>query len=65
LGDETQLGPGDGFIWTLSLGGEVRNDGTEPVVVATVDICPETEGTPEAGKTVVTPTPKPTQPDTI
>jgi len=56
-GTETRLGPGDGFVWTPFLGGEVRNDGTEPVVFVSFDIRPYVEETPEAGQTAATPTP--------
>lgn len=30
-GEETQIGPGDGFLWPPYAGGENRNEGTEPV----------------------------------
>lgn len=33
-GSETQLGPGDGFLFPPLAAGEFRNDGTEPVVLA-------------------------------
>ena len=33
-GSETQLGPGDGFLFPPIAAGEFRNDGTEPVVMA-------------------------------
>jgi hypothetical protein len=33
-GAETTLGPGDGFLFPPLAAGEVRNDGTEPVVLA-------------------------------
>ncbi|MDQ3695494.1 MAG: hypothetical protein M3464_18010 [Chloroflexota bacterium] len=39
-GAETQLGPGDGFLLISDVGGEFRNDGTEPVMMAIVGIYP-------------------------
>ena len=39
-GAETQLGPGDGFLFISAVGGEFRNDGTEPVVMAIAGIYP-------------------------
>ncbi len=40
-GAETQLGPGDGFLLISEVGGEFRNDGTEPVVMAIAGIYPQ------------------------
>lgn len=39
-GEETQVGPGDGFLWPPYAGGENRNEGTEPVVLLVVNIYP-------------------------
>ena len=39
-GAETQLGPGDGFLFPPLAAGEIRNDGTEPVVLAISVIFP-------------------------
>ncbi len=46
-GAETQLGPGDGFLWLPFLAGQFSNDGTEPVIMAIVNIGPAS-GTAEA-----------------
>jgi hypothetical protein len=43
-GDDTQLEPGEGFILEPNIGGEIRNDGTEPVVFVVISVVP---GTPE------------------
>jgi hypothetical protein len=43
-GDETELAPGEGFVLEPNMGGEVRNDGTEPVVIVVIRMLP---GTPE------------------
>ena len=40
-GAETRLGPGDGFLLISDVGGEFRNDGTEPVVMSIVGIYPQ------------------------
>jgi hypothetical protein len=40
-GLETALEPGDSFVWPPFVVGEVRNDGTEPVVIASFDIRPD------------------------
>lgn len=56
-GTETRLGPGDGFVWTPFLGGEVRNDGPEPVVFVSFDVRPYVEDTAEAGDQAATPAP--------
>ena len=53
-GAETRLGPGDGFVWTPLLGGEVRNDGTEPVVFISFDIRSAAQG----GEQAATPAPE-------
>ena len=39
-GEETQIGPGDGFLWPPYAGGENRNEGTEPVVLSVVNVYP-------------------------
>ena len=55
-GAETQLGPGDGFLLISEVGGEFRNDGTEPVVMSIVGIYPQGALSPDgAGEA----TPKP------
>src|SRR3954467_6250454 len=55
-GAETQLGPGDGFLLLSEVGGEFRNDGTEPVVMAIVGIYPQRVGSPD-GAGAATPMP--------
>ena len=55
-GEEARLGPGEGFLWTLEIAGELRNDGPEPVVLLIVAIFPEA-GLPEAEVGFATPTP--------
>jgi hypothetical protein len=45
-GEDTQLKPGDGFVRKPTIGGEIRNDGTEPVVYAVIRIVPETPEEP-------------------
>jgi hypothetical protein len=45
-GEDTQLKPGDGFVRKATIGGEIRNDGTEPVVYAVIRIVPETPEEP-------------------
>jgi hypothetical protein len=45
-GEDTTLKPGDGFVRKPSLGGEIRNEGTEPVVYAVIRIVPETPEEP-------------------
>jgi hypothetical protein len=55
-GAETQLGPGDGFLLLSAVGGEFRNDGTEPVVMAIVGIYPQAAVSPDgAGAATATP----------
>ena len=46
-GAETQLGPGDGFLLLSAVGGEFRNDGTEPVVMAIAGIYPQNAVSPD------------------
>ena len=58
-GAEATLGTGDRFVWEPYVGGEIANDGDEPVVVLTVNIFP-VEGaaaTPMAGEMAATPAP--------
>jgi hypothetical protein len=55
-GEEVQLGPGDGFIWMPESAGQLRNDGTEPVVLLVVAIVPEV-GLPNAEVGFATPSP--------
>ena len=55
-GQAVQLAPGEGFMWLAERGGEVRNDGTEPVVLLVVVIAPEA-GLPEAEMGFATPAP--------
>src|SRR5215212_771984 len=55
-GAETELGPGDGFLLISDVGGEFRNDGTEPVVMAIAGIYPQSAVSP-AGAGAATPTP--------
>jgi hypothetical protein len=43
-GDETELAPGEGFVLEPNMGGELRNDGTEPVIFTVIRMIP---GTPE------------------
>src|SRR3954453_4989474 len=46
-GAETQLGPGYGFLLLSAVGGEFRNDGTEPVVMAIAGIYPQSAVSPD------------------
>ncbi len=46
-GTEAQLGPGDGFLLISDVGGEFRNDGTEPVVMSIVGIYPQVALSPD------------------
>jgi mannose-6-phosphate isomerase-like protein (cupin superfamily) len=55
-GEEVQLGPGEGFMWMPESAGEVRNAGTEPVVLLVVAIFPEA-GLPDAEVRFATPSP--------
>ena len=55
-GAETQLGPGDGFLLLSAVGGEFRNDGTEPVVMAIAGIYPQGAVSPD-GAGAATPMP--------
>jgi hypothetical protein len=55
-GEEVQLGPGEGFMWMPASAGEVRNDGTEPVVLLVVVIHPEV-GLPDVEMGFATPPP--------
>ena len=55
-GEEVQLEPGDGFMWMPASAGELRNAGTEPVVLLVVVIAPEA-GLPEAEMGFATPAP--------
>ena len=59
-GAAATLGPGDSFVWGPYVGGEIANDGGEPVVVLTVNIVvvvefPVGAATPGAGGTAATP----------
>lgn len=45
-GEDAQLEPGDGFVRKPNIGGEIRNDGTEPVVYVIISIIPETPEEP-------------------
>jgi len=55
-GEAAPLGPGDGFMWMPQSAGQVRNDGTEPVVLLVVVMIPEI-GLPAAEVGFATPTP--------
>ena len=55
-GQEVQLEPGEGFMGLPESAGEVRNDGTEPVVLLVVVIFPEV-GLPDAEMGFATPAP--------
>jgi hypothetical protein len=55
-GAETQLAPGDGFLFPPVAAGEFRNDGTEPVVLAISLIFPLGEA-PAAEPGAATPSP--------
>ncbi|MFN8593564.1 MAG: hypothetical protein U0031_19055 [Thermomicrobiales bacterium] len=55
-GTETRLGPGDGFVWTPFLGGEVRNDGPEMVVFISFDIRQDVEAAAAPADQSATPT---------
>ncbi len=54
-GAEASLEAGDSFVWEPSVGGEVRNDGDEPLIFYSVNIFPVDTATPEAGERVATP----------
>lgn len=56
-GEETQLGPGDGFMWPPMAAGEFRNDGAEPVVLLISNIYPPMDAQSEADADAATPTP--------
>jgi hypothetical protein len=56
-GAEATLETGDRFVWEPYVGGEVANDGDEPVVLLTVNIYPVDAATPEAGAMAATPAP--------
>ena len=45
-GDDSQFEPGDGFVMKPTIGGEIRNDGTEPVEYVVIRIVPETPEEP-------------------
>lgn len=47
-GEDAQLKPGDGFVRKATIGGEIRNDGTEPVVYVVIRIVPEAPEEPAA-----------------
>ena len=55
-GEEVQLAPSEGFMWLPESAGEVRNDGTEPVVLLVVVIVPEA-GLPDVEMGFATPAP--------
>ena len=55
-GVEAHLEPGEGFMGMPERAGELRNDGTEPVVLLVVVIVPEA-GLPEAEMGFATPAP--------
>ena len=55
-GAETQLRPGDGFLLISDVGGEFRNDGTEPVVMSILGIYPRGASSPD-GAGAATPMP--------
>ena len=54
-GGEASLGAGDSFVWEPYVGGEIANDGTEPVVFLNLNIVPVDAATPEAGGMAATP----------
>jgi hypothetical protein len=56
-GEETQLEPGDGFLWPPLAAGEFRNDGSDPVVLMIVNIAPPSGPQPEPDAGATTPTP--------
>lgn len=56
-GAETQLGPGDGFLWTPLAAGEFRNDGTEPVMLAIANVIPSMAFQPAPDNEGATPAP--------
>jgi hypothetical protein len=56
-GAETQLGPGDGFLWPPYAAGEFRNDETEPVVLLISNIGPAMGEQPDSEAGAATPTP--------
>ena len=53
-GTDAELGPGDTFVWQPFVGGEIRNDGTEPAEQMVIDLRPGAE-MPEAGEAAATP----------
>ncbi len=55
-GAEASLEAGDSFAWEPYVGGEVRNDGDEPLIFYAVNIFPVGAATPEAGEMASTPT---------
>jgi hypothetical protein len=55
-GAEAMLGAGDSFVWASFVGGEILNDGEEPVVYLTVNVFPVEAATPETGEIAATPT---------
>ena len=48
-GGEAELGAGESFVWEPYVGGEIANEGDEPVVLLTVNIFPVGAATPAAG----------------
>lgn len=54
-GVEVTLGAGDRFVWEPNVGGEMANDGDEPLLFYTVNIFPVSVATPEAATTAATP----------
>lgn len=56
-GGEATLMTGDSFVWEPYVGGEIANDGDEPVIYYTVNIFPTDAATPAAGEMAATPSP--------
>ena len=54
-GAEASLEAGDSFVWEPFVGGEIANDGNEPLIYYTVNIFPVGAATPEAGAMAATP----------
>jgi hypothetical protein len=54
-GSEVTLGPGDSFTWEPYVAGEVRNDGSDPLLFVTITLHPVGAATPEAGEMAATP----------
>lgn len=54
-GVEASLGTGDRFVWEPYVGGEIANDGDEPLIYYTVNIFPVGAATPDAGEMAATP----------